>query len=311
MYANKKDSAMYVCNGAAFFPLALTVPGLKESPGLSCKQILSFAPASKSGLYWLDPDGIGAGQPFETYCDMTTSGGGWTLVFNLDTNDGAMRSYSDTDFWLKGDKFYGAAGSALQNDFKSPAYAGVKAGEVLIWAHKEGVEWSQPAAWARMTVTANQQGKTMADWLALPANTQLSTGKVDTSGNISKPGTYTRNAGDVFIDNGLPLIVNSTGKGPTNAVNTVRLGTDFSPICGVIECNGHNVQGGYGGRHIIPTQSNYPLTYEAQPCFGYHPGPMGFGDNFVNDNGCGNSVWSNKCGPESATLQVDFAVFVR
>ncbi len=311
MYANKKDNVMYVCNGAAFFALALSVPGNKESPGTSCKQILTQAPFSKTGVFWLDPDGLGANPPFEAYCDMTTAGGGWTLVFNLDTNDSTMRAYSDTDFWLKTDKLYGSSASAMQNDYKGQAYGAVAGGEVLVWAHKEGAEWSQPASFARMTVTANQQGKTFADWLQLPANTQLSTGKVDTSGSISKPGAYSRNAGDVFIDNGLPLIMNSTGKGGTNAVNTVRLGTEISSICSIVDCNGHNVQGGYGGRHIVPSQSNYPLTYEAQPSFGYHPGPMGFGDNFVNDNGCGNSVWSNKCGPENATLQVDFAVFVR
>ncbi len=312
MYANKKDNAMYVCNGKAFFPLLLTLPpGNKDNPATNCKQVLTFNPASKTGTYWLDPDGSGGNPAFEAYCEMSYAGGGWTLVFNLDTNDSAMRSYGDTDFWLKADKLYGVASTALQFDYKGPTHGAVPGSEVLVWAHKEGAEWSSPAAFARMTVVSGLQNKTMADWLAQPANTTLSSGKVDTSGNVSKPGTYTRTAGDVFIDNGLPLIVNSTGKGGTNAVNTVRLGTDFGPICSIVECNGHNVQGGYGGYHIIPTQSGYPLTYEAEPAFGYHPGPMGFGDNYVNNNGCGNSVWNNGCTPTTATLQVDFAVFVR
>lgn len=312
MYANKKDNAMYVCNGKAFFPLMLTLPpGNKDNPATNCKQVLTFNPASKTGTYWLDPDGAGGNPAFEAYCEMTHAGGGWTLVFNLDTNDSTMRGYSDTDFWLKADKLYGSASTALQSDYKGSPYSTIPGSEVLVWAHKEGAEWSSPAAYARMTVASGLQNKSMADWLAQPANTTLSSGKVDTSGNVSKPGTYTRTAGDVFIDNGLPLIVNSTGKGGTNAVNTVRLGTDFGPICSIVECNGHNVQGGYGGYHIIPTQSGYPLTYEAEPAFGYHPGPMGFGDNFVNNNGCGNSVWNNQCAPITTTLQVDFAVFVR
>ena len=29
------------------------------------------------GIYWIDPDGTGA---FEVFCDMTSSGSGWTLV---------------------------------------------------------------------------------------------------------------------------------------------------------------------------------------------------------------------------------------
>jgi hypothetical protein len=312
MYANRKDNAMYVCNGKAFFPLLLTLPpGNKDNPATNCKQVLTFNPASKTGTYWLDPDGAGGNPAFEAYCEMTYAGGGWTLVFNMDTNDAATRGYGDTDFWLKADKLYGLPSTALQSDYKGQTFSTVPGSEVLVWAHKEGAEWSSPAAYARMSVVNGLQNKTMADWLAQPANTALSTGKVDVSGSVSKPGTYARTAGDVFIDNGLPLIVNSTGKGGTDAVNTVRLGTDFGPICAIVDCNGHNVQGGYGGYHIRPSSGGYPLTYEAEPSFGYHPGPMGFGDNYVNNNGCGNSVWNNQCAPVTTTLQVDFAVFVR
>lgn len=47
---------------------------------LNCAGILQARPGSPSGAYRLDPDGAGAGAPFETYCDMAQDGGGWTLL---------------------------------------------------------------------------------------------------------------------------------------------------------------------------------------------------------------------------------------
>lgn len=46
----------------------------------TCLELLMHQSASASGLYVIDPDIDGAGQPFETVCDMSTDRGGWTLV---------------------------------------------------------------------------------------------------------------------------------------------------------------------------------------------------------------------------------------
>lgn len=48
--------------------------------GKSAYQIKRDYPASTDGLYWIANPNINSGTPFQIYADMTTDGGGWTLI---------------------------------------------------------------------------------------------------------------------------------------------------------------------------------------------------------------------------------------
>lgn len=69
------------CGAVCSVPGSTCVDRRCGAPPPSCKALLASAPGSRTGPYLIDPDGTDGGAPFSATCDMTTAGGGWTLIF--------------------------------------------------------------------------------------------------------------------------------------------------------------------------------------------------------------------------------------
>ncbi|MFN3198295.1 MAG: fibrinogen-like YCDxxxxGGGW domain-containing protein [Bradymonadia bacterium] len=61
----------------------------------SCASIVRNGLSNGDGVYTIDPDGAGGNAAFDVYCDMTTDGGGWAMLYNSVGDPGGQT----TAFW--------------------------------------------------------------------------------------------------------------------------------------------------------------------------------------------------------------------
>lgn len=113
------------------FNTLICVDNACEDHPRNCTELLVLEPNTPSGVYTIDPDGFqGSGQPFDVYCDMTTLGGGWTLV--IKANGNVTTFGYDESLWTNRDTHNPQNPDLDWTEAKLDAFNSVPVSEVLV-----------------------------------------------------------------------------------------------------------------------------------------------------------------------------------
>jgi len=113
----------------AYLKTSLSAGAQTWNPPASCKAVLDAGGATGDGVYWIAPDGVAA-NAFQVWCDMTTDGGGWTLVMKI---DGTKTTFAyDSAYWTNATTYGAGALFYDQNEAKLASFSTVSFARVLL-----------------------------------------------------------------------------------------------------------------------------------------------------------------------------------
>ncbi len=165
---NTTEGALQVCDGGAWTTLYRALPAQTAATALAdCKAIKTAHPHSTDGVYWIEP-ALLSGSPFQVYCDMTTDGGGWTLVGKVmgadHDQDSGILDATDTTRWVNksyiGDITSLSVQNALGQSYESVPFTDFMLQGLLNSSRSLG--WRMPSQHANLHATFNSSAQQLA-----------------------------------------------------------------------------------------------------------------------------------------------------
>ncbi len=310
-YLDDATNSLRICNGKEYFDMALTQPGTKDSPAVSCAELLKKKPTASSDNYWIDPDASGPISAFQVWCDMKTSGGGWTMALNLDTSDGHVMWWAN-DLWTNSTT-YGDVATPFDGDHKSPAYSQMSATtELLLVVHEQG----KIKGWRHFKRPNN---KTLLAAMKTGDNTLIGSSVVASNfANVWSGERLVRQSTQLFanhcVNQGNGCVTASSGSSDGDRVGSHQ-GTPTGNTGGGLG-NWHDMLYCCAGKKYDGKSCNgsaFRTTSEAQAGWAYNSQHGTFGtDSFgkmtgtQKDSGCGNANWAKANG-----VNYDYSIYLR
>jgi len=228
------------------------------NPGSSCKNIYTTNTETQGsdGVYWIDPDGVGATAAYSCGCNMSDNGGGWTMVMQIATGYSTTFGYN-ANYWTTNNVYnntnkYAANINAKYQPFNDLAMTD---GQIMLKDKTTGnmVVLTQ-ATFATRTLlsrftTLGYVALTRVSGVATPSNLYGSTTTVGwCTSTVNSAWKFNMNQQYAAARIGVDVANNSS---QTNSVSTWTcyaggINLSFSGIGGALEDPSHPYQLSYG-----------------------------------------------------------------